>query len=67
MPGWEISSKRALLLEVPGWPPLSAEDPVRPAGHLRELEARLPGRRQAQRGDGECEVQLVREEAGGGV
>ena len=46
---------------------MSAEAPVWPPGHQRELEARLQGRRQTQGGDGEREVQLVWEEEGGGV
>ena len=64
---WEIPAQCSLRLEVPGWASLSPETAVRPAGHQRELAAGVPGGRQAQGGDGECEVQLVREEEGRGV
>ena len=67
VPSWEIPAQCELRLEVPGWAAVSAEAPVWPPGHQRELAAGGPGGRQAQGGDGECEVQLVREEEGGGV
>ena len=67
VPGWQIPAQCSLWLEVPGEPAMSAEAPVWPPGHQRELEARLQGRRQTQGGDGEREVQLVWEEEGGGV
>ena len=67
VPSWKIPAQCSLRLEVPGWAAVSAEAAVWPAGHQRELAAGVPGGRQAQGGDGECEVQLVREEEGRGV